>query len=155
MSNPNTSNTTGKDAFVGRRSFLKSSVAIGLGAPFLSMGDRTIASGVAAGCGYKLSAVEALQMFSDLALRIQSDSFNILNQKILIVAIDCQNQFETLCESVKQLEVELQRKRSTDSAAQVQQMRALAEIGCAAASQLVNTTPPQNSAALAHSYWKR
>jgi len=57
MSRPSTSNTSGKDAFVGRRSFLKSSVAVGLGAPFLSVGDRTIASGVAAGCGYKLTAV--------------------------------------------------------------------------------------------------
>ncbi len=151
MSRPSTSNTSGKDAFVGRRSFLKSSVAVGLGAPFLSVGDRTIASGVAAGCGYKLSAVEALQMFSDLALRIQSDSFNILNRRILTVAIDCQNQFHSLCESVGQLEVELRRTRPTSSDSQVQQMRVLAEIGCATASQLVNTTLPQNPAALAQS----
>lgn len=108
-----------------------------------------MASGVAAGCGYKLSAVEALQMFSDLALRIQSDSFNILNRKILTVAIDCQNQFHSLCESVEQLEVELRRTRPTSNDSQVQKMRALAEIGCATASQLVNTTLPQNSAALA------
>jgi hypothetical protein len=69
----------------------------------------------------------------------------------LTVAIDCQNQFHSLCESVGQLEVELRRTRPTSSDNQVQQMRALAEIGCATASQLVNTALPQNPAALAQS----
>jgi hypothetical protein len=140
-----------KVALSERRTFLKGSVAVGLGAPFFNHGNRAVTEAVSSGCDYKLSAVEALSMFSDLLLRIQSESFNLLNKKILLVAVDCHNQFKKLCESVEQLEVELVKGGKTKSEVQTQQMRVLAEIGCSSAAQLANATSPQDSASLLRS----
>jgi len=129
---------------VCRRSFLRASVAGGLTAPLIYAESLTAVGGAAEGCQYKLSAVEALTMFTDLLFRIQSDSFGKLNDKIELVAADCEQRYKSLCQLVEQLETEL---RKTNRAGQVQQMKVLTEIGCASAGQLVTSTSSQGEQA--------
>lgn len=147
MSHVSTRSSFPADRNVGRRSFLKGSVISGLGSSIIYTGSQTVMGADDPQCVYRLSAVEALSMFTDLLFRIQSDSFTLLGRRIEAVAVDCQEQFKKLCESVNQLAAELRKSGSTNSDIQVQQMKALAEIGCSSATQLVNSPSPQGSLA--------
>lgn len=82
MSHASTRSSFPADRNVARRSFLKGSVVSGLGASLIYTGTQTAMGAVKSGCGYRLSAVEALSMFSDLLFRIQSESFTLLNGTI-------------------------------------------------------------------------
>ncbi len=131
---------------VRRRSFLKNSVVGGLGASLVFTGNQSATAAVDPDCGFRLSAVEALTMFSELLFRIQSDSFNLLPGELERVAVDCRDQFKKLCESVAQLEVELRKVNGSKRDPGVEQMKVLAELGCSSATNLVNS-PSQDPVA--------
>lgn len=146
MSRLSRSNKLKKDAFVGRRSFLKSSVVGGLSSQVVLGAHLTALGAPESTCRFRVSAVEALGLFTDLLFRIQAGSLSMVTKKIERVAVDCQDQFKKICASVEQLESQLQNNKNP----QVERMKVLAEIGCAGA-DLATTTPPEGTKALLRS----
>lgn len=127
-----------------RRDFLKAS-CLGAAGVFVSGTLNTPNAAAASECAYRLSAFDALTMFSDLLLQLQSQSFTLLHKKMEVVAVDCQGQLRKLCESVQKLSDEIAKRGANSS--NVDHLKVLAELGCASADQVSMSTSVTTSAA--------
>src|SRR6266498_5315631 len=103
---------------VGRRTFLGNSVALGVCASFSPLSSHAVAAEMEPEC--KPSVADALILYLDLLIQVQSEAFSAAAVGILKAAKDCSDLLDKLYEKIDRLQEAL---RDSPARAQANQMR--------------------------------